>query len=169
MKAVVRTGNSNAVTDDSFKQYPIVGESWPNPSHSLVEEKSKANQLLLHCRIRRQLDEETAAEAHVRVANDRTMATCALRPSVIYGPRDHQMIPSLHACIAKGETLCIIGDGLDLWDVTYVADAADAHVLALENLLSTGAATRQVIMILNEQLLLSRDFCLAVWKELGYY
>lgn len=97
------------------------------------------------------------------------MVTCALRPSVIFGPGDPQMIPSLYACITKGETPFIIGDGLNMWDVTYVSNVADAHVLAVENLLSTGTARGQAIFISNEQPLPFRDFCLAVWKEFGHY
>lgn len=96
------------------------------------------------------------------------MATCALRPSVVFGPGDPQMIPSLHACIAKGETPFVIGDGLNLWDLTYVGNLADAHVLAMENLLSTRTAAGQALFISNEQPVPFRDFCLAVWKEFGH-
>ena len=97
------------------------------------------------------------------------MATCALRPSVVFGPRDNQTIPSIHACIAKGETPFIIGDGLNLWDVTFVGNVADAHVLAVENLLSGKSAAGQAIFISNEEPISFRGFCLAVWKEFGHY
>ncbi|KAL8736884.1 MAG: hypothetical protein Q9181_002224 [Wetmoreana brouardii] len=90
--------------------------------------------------------------------------------SLIYGEsKASTTIPSLHACIAKGETPFIIGDGLNMWDVTYVDNVADAHVLAVENLLSTKTAAGQAIFISNEQPLPFRDFCLAVWKEFGHY
>lgn len=97
------------------------------------------------------------------------MSTCALRPSVIFGPGDPQLIPSLHACIEKGETPFVIGDGLNMWDTTYVANVADAHLLAVENLLRTGTAAGQAIFISNEQPLPFRDFCLAVWREFGHH
>ena len=61
---------------------------------------------------------QAAAEALVLAANDEKFATCALRSSVLVGPGDKQLIPSLHACIAKGETPFVVGDGLNLWDVT---------------------------------------------------
>lgn len=96
------------------------------------------------------------------------MSTCALRPSAVFGPGDPQLIPSLHACIAKGETPFVIGDGLNMWDVTYVANVADAHLLALENLLSTNTAAGRAIFISNNQPLSFRDFSLAVWNEFGH-
>lgn len=112
---------------------------------------------------------QTAAEALVLAANDEKFATCALRPSVIFGPGDGQLIPSLYSCIMKGETPYILGSGLNLWDVTYVTNVADAHVLAVENLLSSRTAAGEAIFISNEQPIPFRDFCLAVWREFGHY
>lgn len=97
------------------------------------------------------------------------LATCALRPSVICGPGDHQLIPIVHACIAKGEMPFVVGDGENLWDVTYVSNVADAHVLAVENLLSTKSAAGEAIFISNEEPVPFRDFCLEVWKNFGHY
>lgn len=102
-------------------------------------------------------------------ASDDHMATCALRPSLIFGLGDYQTLPSIHACIAKGETPFIIGDGFNMWDVTYVGNVAEAHVLAVENLLLTRTAAGQAIFISNEEPIPFRDFCLAVWKEFGHY
>lgn len=112
---------------------------------------------------------KTAAEALVLNASDETLATCALRPSVLFGPGDYQLIPTVHACIAKGETPFVVGDGENLWDVTYVGNVADAHVLAVENLLSTRTAAGEAIFISNEQPVPFRDFCLEVWKKFGHY
>ena len=112
---------------------------------------------------------QAAAEELVLSANDGKFSTCALRPSVLFGPEDHQLIPSVHACIAKGETPFVIGNGDNLWDVTYVSNIADAHVLAVENLLSsTKTAAGEAIFISNEQPVTFRDFCLAIWKEFGH-
>ena len=101
-------------------------------------------------------------------ANSDDMATCALRPSVVFGPGDPQLIPSLHACIAKGETPFVIGDGENLWDLTYVNNVADAHILTVENLLCTRSAAGEAIFICNEEPIAFRDFCLAVWHAFGH-
>ena len=102
-------------------------------------------------------------------ANDEKLATCTLRPSVLFGPGDHQLIPSIHACIAKRETPFIIGRGENLWDLTYVGNAAYAHVLAVENLLSARTAAGEAIFISNEEPITFRDFCLDVWKSFDHY
>ncbi|KAL8633164.1 hypothetical protein Q9189_001064 [Teloschistes chrysophthalmus] len=110
-----------------------------------------------------------AAETLVLAASSTDMLTCSLRPSIIFGPGDPAIISSLHACIANKETSFIIGDGLNLWDLTYLSNVADAHVLAVQNLLSTRTAAGQAISISNEQPLPFRHFCLAVWKEFGHF
>lgn len=98
------------------------------------------------------------------------MATCSLRPSVLFGPGDYQLVPSIHHCIVKGETPFIIGSGENLWDVTYVGNIADSHILAVENLLSEEkTAAGEAIFISNEQPITFRDFCSVVWKEFGHF
>lgn len=96
------------------------------------------------------------------------MATCSLRPSVLCGPGDYQLIPSIHACISKGETPFVIGEGLNLWDVTYVTNVADAHVLAAENLMSTKTAAGEAFFIQNNEPITFRAFCLAIWAHFGH-
>ena len=59
--------------------------------------------------------------------------TCALRPHLVYGAGDPHIIPRLVAR-AKAGRLMWIGDCKNLIDVTYVDNAAHAHVLALDAL-----------------------------------
>lgn len=108
------------------------------------------------------------AEELVLSSSGDQIKTCVLRPSVICGEGDKQLLPSIHACIAKRETPYIIGDGHNLWDLTYVGNVADAHVLAAENLLSTMTAAGEVFFIQNNEPLAFRDFSLAVWKYFGH-
>lgn len=96
------------------------------------------------------------------------MATCSLRPSVLCGPGDYQLVPAIHACIAKRETPFIIGDGLNLWDVTYVDNVADAHILATENLITSRTAAGEAFFIQNNEPITFRDFCLAIWAQFGH-
>lgn len=105
----------------------------------------------------------------VLAANDEKMSTCALRPSVLFGEGDYQLIPSIHACIGKGEMPYVVGNGENMWDVTYAGNIADAHVLAVENLLSSKTAAGQAIFISNGEPITFRDFCLAVWANFGHY
>lgn len=56
-----------------------------------------------------------------------------------------------------------------MWDVIYVGNVADAHVLAVENLFLTKTAAGQAFFISSEQPLPFRDFCLAVWQSFGHY
>lgn len=77
---------------------------------------------------------KAAAEMAVLRANDgRSLATCALRPHLIWGPRDTHIVPGILDRARRGR-LIQIGDGSNLVDVTYVEHAADAHVLAAERL-----------------------------------
>lgn len=101
-------------------------------------------------------------------ANNIDISTCALRPSVIFGPNDHQLIPSIHSCIAKGEASFLIGDGNNLYDFTYIDNVAYAHVLAVENLLGSKTAAGQAIFISNDQPVTFRTFCLAIWAQFDY-
>lgn len=96
------------------------------------------------------------------------MVTCALRPSVLCGPGDTQLVPPIVACIAKGETPFVVGDGLNLWDVTYVDNVADAHVLAAENLVSSKTSAGEAFFIQNNEPIPFRAFCLAIWAQFGH-
>jgi len=73
-------------------------------------------------------------EQEVLAANGRAgLATCALRPHLIWGPRDRQLIPHVVGCARRGR-LRRVGDGTNLIDVVYVENAASAHLLAADAL-----------------------------------
>jgi nucleoside-diphosphate-sugar epimerase len=78
---------------------------------------------------------ETKAEAerHVLAANGPELATVALRPHLIFGPGDPHIAPRM-IDRAKAGRLRIVGTGRTLVDMTYVDNAADAHILAAERL-----------------------------------
>jgi sterol-4alpha-carboxylate 3-dehydrogenase (decarboxylating) len=78
------------------------------------------------------------------------------------------LLPAIHACIEKGETPYVIGGNFNLWDVTYVTNVADAHVLAAENLVSSKSAAGEVFFIQNNEPITFRDFCLAIWAHFGH-
>jgi nucleoside-diphosphate-sugar epimerase len=73
------------------------------------------------------------AEQHVLTASGDGLATCALRPHLVWGPGDRRLIPRIVAHGRAGK-LRRVGDGTNLVDVTYVENAALAHRLAGEAL-----------------------------------
>lgn len=79
------------------------------------------------------------AEEAVLVANGNSLRTCALRPHLIWGPRDSHLIPRLIARACSGR-LRRIGSGANLVDMIYVENAAEAHLRAAEALGETASA-----------------------------
>ncbi|MFO0902688.1 MAG: NAD-dependent epimerase/dehydratase family protein [Pirellulales bacterium] len=74
------------------------------------------------------------AEQMVLAANgERGLATCALRPHLIWGPRDRHLIPRLWERARRGQ-LRRVGEGRNLVDMIYVENAAAAHLQAAERL-----------------------------------
>jgi nucleoside-diphosphate-sugar epimerase len=61
------------------------------------------------------------------------LRTCALRPHLIWGPRDQHLIPRLIARARAGQ-LRQVGDGKNLIDAVFVENAAAAHLLAADAL-----------------------------------
>ncbi len=61
------------------------------------------------------------------------LTTVALRPHLIWGPGDQHLVPGILRAARRGR-LYQIGRGDNLVDLTYVDNAAQAHVLALERL-----------------------------------
>lgn len=78
------------------------------------------------------------AELEVLAANDATLATVALRPRLIWGPGDTQLLPRLVERAQAGR-LRFVGGGGNCMDTTYIDNAAQAHLDAF-NALAPGAA-----------------------------
>ncbi|MBQ7530044.1 NAD-dependent epimerase/dehydratase family protein [bacterium] len=73
------------------------------------------------------------AEKEVLAANCANLATVAIRPHLIYGPGDTHLIPRVVERALKGQ-LFQVGDGTNKVDITYVDNAALAHINAFENI-----------------------------------
>ncbi len=76
---------------------------------------------------------KAAAERVVLAANDASLATVALRPHLVWGPGDTQLVPRILDRARRGR-LRFVGDGRALIDSTYVENAAAAHLLAADRL-----------------------------------
>lgn len=57
-----------------------------------------------------------------------TLATCALRPSGIFGPGDLFFFPTMLEKGRAGKLRCIIGSGENMMEFTYVGNVAQAHL-----------------------------------------
>lgn len=74
------------------------------------------------------------AEQRVLQSDSSRLATCALRPHLIWGVGDPHLIPRvISRC--RQRRLLRVGDGKNLIDTVHVDAAAEAHVLALERML----------------------------------
>lgn len=109
--------SSPSVTFDG-KDSLGVDESKPYPEYFLnfySETKARAEQMVLQ-------------------ANGVSgLATVSLRPHLIWGPGDPHLLPRLVAAADAGR-LRQVGKGTNLVDITYVDNAAQAHLLASQRL-----------------------------------
>ncbi|MEE2640161.1 MAG: NAD-dependent epimerase/dehydratase family protein [Planctomycetota bacterium] len=71
------------------------------------------------------------AEQAVLESNSDSLMTCALRPHLIWGPRDQHLIPRLIERARSGK-LRLVGEGSNLVDNVYVENAAAAHLQAAD-------------------------------------
>lgn len=117
----IYTSSPSVTFDGTDQEY--VDESEPYPSRWLCHyQHSKA-----------------LAEQHVLQANNgNSFLTCALRPHLIWGPRDQHLVPRLLERARNGR-LRQVGDGQNLIDMIYVENAAQAHLLAAKALTPSSA------------------------------
>ena len=88
------------------------------------------------------------AEQAVLAANDATLATVALRPRLIWGVGDNQLLPRLVERANAGR-LRLVGDGENLMDCTYIDNAAQAHFDAFAQLAPGAACAGRAYFISN--------------------
>lgn len=102
---------------------------------------------------------KVTAERAVLAANGPELATVALRPHLIWGPGDPHLIPRLLARARVGKLRRIGGREVKV-DVTYVDNAADAHILAADKL-AVGTP------IAGKAYFISNDEPVAMWPFLN--
>ncbi len=91
---------------------------------------------------------KTIAEKEVLAANDALLATIALRPRLIWGVGDNQLLPRLVERARAGR-LRLVGDGDNLVDTTYIDNAAQAHLDAFGALAPDAACAGRAYFISN--------------------
>lgn len=86
------------------------------------------------------------AEHEVLAANCETLRTIALRPHLIFGPGDTNLVPTITARARAGR-LMRIGAGNNLVDFSFIDDCVSAHLLAWEALGQNVAAAGRAYFI----------------------
>lgn len=87
---------------------------------------------------------ETKSIAERMVLRETRLKTIALRPHLIFGPGDTNLIPTI---LEKGAKLKRIGKKENLADFTYIDDCVSAHVLAMEALIKNPNSRNRVYFI----------------------
>ena len=75
------------------------------------------------------------AERLVRSSNCPNLRTVALRPHLVWGPGDHQLVPRVVTAARRGR-LRVVGRGENRVDLTHIDNVVDAHLLAERALLA---------------------------------
>ena len=111
---------------------------------------------------------ETKAEAErlVLAENDETLSTVALRPHLVWGPGDPQLIPRLLERARAGR-LRLVGHGEKLVDATYIDNAVEAHLLACDRLTPESACAGNAYFIAQGEPIPARELINGVLEAAG--
>ncbi|MFN4896982.1 MAG: NAD-dependent epimerase/dehydratase family protein [Pseudomonadota bacterium] len=116
VKNLVYTSSPSVIHDGRDLQG--IDESYPYPKHADAHYPAT----------------KAIAEREVLAVNDgENIRTIALRPHLIWGPGDTNLVPTILERARAGR-LTRIGDGNNLIDLTFIDDCVAAHILAMEAL-----------------------------------
>lgn len=90
----------------------------------------------------------TKARAEQLVLAARGIPTTAIRPHLVWGPGDTQLVGRILERARSGRLVLVAG-GTALVDTTYVTNAADAVVAATERIIDAGRALRRPLVVSN--------------------
>ncbi|CCG81851.1 Sterol-4-alpha-carboxylate 3-dehydrogenase [Taphrina deformans PYCC 5710] len=128
-------------------------------------------------------ESKAVAEKLVLDSNSSEFRTCAIRPAGLFGEGDRQLIPGMLSVLKNKQTRFQIGSNNNLFDFTYIGNAAFSHVLAARKLLespvksseyktSTGEQTNGVegeaFFVSNGQPIYFWDFPRALYSYLNF-
>jgi nucleoside-diphosphate-sugar epimerase len=105
-------------------------------------------------------ESKAAAEKLVLGANAPGLATVALRPHLIFGPRDNHLLTEIATRAAAG-ALPMVGDGKNRVDFTYIDNAAWAHLDAAR------ALTGHDAVCAGNAYFISNDEPVVLWEFLN--
>ena len=100
---------------------------------------------------------KSLGEEYVLKSSSDTFKVCSIRPHLIYGKRDKNIIPRLVEARKKNK-LKIIGDGSNIVDIIHVSNAAHAHIDAFKELLGDSKNNGKAYFIGQESPVILWDF-----------
>jgi nucleoside-diphosphate-sugar epimerase len=112
-------------------------------------------------------ESKAIAETMVLAANGPGLAAVVLRPHAVFGPRDTLLLPRLIAR-ARAGTLRQVGSGRNRVDLTYIDNAAWAHLDACDALTShVAACAGKAYFVSNDEPVVLWEWLACVLKALG--
>ncbi|HDK44482.1 MAG TPA: NAD-dependent epimerase/dehydratase family protein [Desulfobacteraceae bacterium] len=106
------------------------------------------------------------AEKKVLAANAGSLKTTALRPHLVWGPGDTNLVPRLLRRGREG-SLKIVGDGTNRVDISYIDNVAQAHLLAAANLEHAATAAGETFFISQGEPVVLWDWINTLFGRLG--
>ena len=131
---VIHACRENGVSRLVYTSTPSVAMG-EGPIRGLTESAPPPKRYLTHY-----AESKAIAEREVLRANGSDLATVALRPHLIWGPGDPHLIPRVIDRARRGK-LIRVGDGCNLVDITYIDNAAGAHLKAGDALASEASGS----------------------------
>jgi nucleoside-diphosphate-sugar epimerase len=106
------------------------------------------------------------SERLVLKANSKELATLSLRPHLIYGPGDPHLVPRVIDRASKGR-LALVGDGSNRVSLTYIDNAAAAHIQAADRLSWNATCAGRAYFINDPQPVIFGDWLRELIARLG--
>lgn len=111
-------------------------------------------------------ESKALAELLALTANDDHLGVVAIRPHLVWGPGDTQLVGRIVAAAQRGR-LPLIGGGHALVDTTYVDNAADALVAALDAVRPGSPVAGRAYLVANGEPWPVRDLLLGICAAAG--
>jgi nucleoside-diphosphate-sugar epimerase len=109
---------------------------------------------------------KAAAERLVLRANSKPLATVSLRPHLIYGPGDPHLVPRVIDRASK-RRLALVGDGSNRVSLTYIDNAAAAHLQAADRLSFNATSAGRAYFINDPEPVVFGEWLTALVSRLG--
>lgn len=95
-------------------------------------------------------DTKARAEQYVLGQADDGFATVAIRPHLVWGPGDTQLVPRIIERVRIGKVR-FVGDGSNIVDTTFIDNAAAAHLNAFDRLDPAGPISGKAYFVAQDE------------------